>query len=195
LLNRVLPSVSSPALFGGVDGFFLPILHGLTGTVLIDQPLSAYRLHGSNDYSTLPSLHGLFAAHPKAHAQQSASYLRMMTWLVDHLDDVVLMTGENRYWHVLMTAAATHPYPRDAFSHSEFQDALARQYPRLVELFGELVVFSQLRIHMRFSDYLKIVRTSHKRRFMATAIGRAFSLEIARKGWRLYKTLSLKRAL
>ena len=91
LLDRVRPDPAS-ALFGGVDGFFLPILHALTGTVLIDQPLSAYRLHGSNDYSTLPSLQGLLSAHPKVKAQSFSSYLRMLTWLVDHLDDVVLMT-------------------------------------------------------------------------------------------------------
>ena len=65
LLNRVLPTGPSPALFGGVDGFFLPILHALTGSILIDLPLSAYRVHDSNDYSTLPSLAGIFSSQPK----------------------------------------------------------------------------------------------------------------------------------
>jgi glycosyltransferase involved in cell wall biosynthesis len=189
LLNRVLPTESSPTLFGGVDGFFLPILHALNGSVLIDQPLSAYRLHDSNDHSDLPRLHGLFSARPKAHVQAFASYLRMMTWLVDHLDDVVLMTGENRYWQILATAEATHSSRREAFSHPQFRAALARRYSRLVELFGELRVFHQLRQRMRFSDYLKIVLASRRRTFPAASISRAFSLEIARKGWLIYKKL------
>jgi glycosyltransferase involved in cell wall biosynthesis len=192
LLDRIRPTDPSPALFGGVDGFFLPILHALTGTILIDQPLSAYRLHGSNDYSTLPSLQGLLSAHPKVKAQSFSSYLRMLTWLVDHLDAVVLMTGAERYWQVLATASATHPYARDAFAHPEFQAALARRYSRLVELFGELRVFQELRRRLLFLEYLKIVLAARGRTFPIAELSRAFSLEIVRKGSLLYKLLYKK---
>jgi glycosyltransferase involved in cell wall biosynthesis len=193
LLNRVLPTEPSPALFGGVDGFFLPILHALTGSILIDMPLSAYRVHDSNDYSTLPSLFGIFSSQPNGNKTQRITYLRMMTWLVDHFDDVVLMTGESRYWQVLNSAMGTHPYPRDAFSDPHFQAGLARCYRRLVELYGEFRVFGQLRRYMRFSEYLKIVLASRRFRFAFAAIGSTSSLEIARNFWRLYKVIRLKQ--
>ena len=56
LLERIRPNNSSSSLFGGLDSFFLPILHALTGSILIDQQLSAYRVHGTNDHSALPGL-------------------------------------------------------------------------------------------------------------------------------------------
>jgi glycosyltransferase involved in cell wall biosynthesis len=190
LLDRIRPTDPSPAMFGGVDGFFLPILHALTGTLLIDQPLSAYRLHGSNDFSTLPSLTGILSAHPKVKAQSFGSYLRMLTWLVDHLDEVVLMTGANRYWQVLRTAAATHPLAREAFSQPEFKAALARRYPRLVELFGELHVFRELRGRVLFLEYLDIVLAAPRRAFPAAPLCRALCREVVRKSWLLYKKIA-----
>jgi glycosyltransferase involved in cell wall biosynthesis len=184
LLDRIRPSDSSPAIFGGVDGFFLPILHALTGTILIDQPLSAYRVHGSNDFSTLPSLQGLMTENAKVKVQSFSTYIRMLTWLIDHLDDVVLMTGAERYWQVLDTASSTQPYAQKAFAHP-LQAALARRYSRLLELFGELRVFQELRKRLLFSEYLKIVLAARGRTLSIAERIRAFSLEIVR----LYKKI------
>ncbi len=189
LLDRIRPSDTSPALFGGVDGFFLPIFHALTGMILIDQPLSAYRLHGANDYSMLPSLHGLLTAHPKVKAQSFGSYLRMLTWIVDHLDDVVLMTGPNRYWQVIETVSATHPFAREAFSRPELEATLARRYSRLVELFGEFRVFRELRRRLPFPEYLQIVLAARHRAFPVADLSRALIREIARKSYYVYKKL------
>jgi hypothetical protein len=172
----------------------LPILHALTGTILIDQPLSAYRLHGNNDYSTLPSLQNLLSAHPKVKEQSFRSYVRMLTWLVDHLDDIVLMTGAERYWQVLVTTSATHPYARDAFMLREFQAALARRYSRLVELFGELRVFQELRQRLLFLEYLKILLAARGRQFPIAELCHAFSREIVRKGSLLSKKIVSTRS-
>ena len=195
LLARVRPIDPSPVLFGGVDGFFLPILHALTGTILIDQPLSAYRLHGNNDHSTLPSLQGVLSADPKAEAQSFNSYRRMLTWVIDQLDAVVLMTGPHRYWQVLASAASTDPRIREVFAHPEIQLAFARRYSRLVELFGESRVFHELRRRLSFFEYLKIVLAVRERALPIAEIGRAFSLEIARKSRRLFKRRPDKNSL
>jgi glycosyltransferase involved in cell wall biosynthesis len=195
LFDRIRPTIDpSPTLFGGVDGFFLPILHALTGTILIDQPLSAYRLHGSNDYSALPKLQGISSAHPNGNAQWFNTYLRTLTWLVDHVDDIVRMTGTEKYWQVLDTVSATHPNPRDAFAHPKFQAALARLYSRLVALFGEQRLFQELRRRLLFSEYLRIVVAASGRKFPIAEFSRAFSQEIARKG-RLLSFKSRKQRL
>jgi glycosyltransferase involved in cell wall biosynthesis len=189
LLDRTRPDSVSPALFGGVDGFFLPILHALTGALLIDQPLSAYRLHGANDYSTLPSLHGLLSAHPKVAAQSFASYLRMMLWIVNHVDDVVLMTGPNRYWQVVDTCSATHPWARKAFSHPDFKAMLAKRYSRLVGLFGELSVFNELRRRLLFSEYLQIILSARGPALPIAELIRTLARETYRKSKLAYKKL------
>lgn len=192
LLDRTRPSDTSTALFGGVDGFFLPILHALTGTLLIDQHLSAYRVHGANDHSTLPSLHGVLSRSAKVEAQSFGSYVRMLTWIVDHVDDVVVLTGVNRYWQVLDTCCGTHPWARKAFLLPLFQTTLANRYSRLVELFGERHVFSELRHRLLFSEYLKIARAGRHSRLPAAALSRALGRELTRKSRLLYKRIFSK---
>jgi Glycosyl transferase family 2 len=189
LLDRIQPSDTSSALFGGVDGFFLPILHALTGTLLIDQHLSAYRVHGANDHSTLPSLQGILSRSSKVEAQSFASYVRMLTWIVDHVDDVILMTGSNRYWQVLDTCAATHPWSRQAFLLPAFQATLAKRYPRLVELFGERRVFRELRRRVLFPEYLQIVLAEVRPAFPVVELSRALAREFFRKGHLFCKKL------
>ena len=191
LLERIRPADPSSALFGGVDGFFLPILHALTGSILIDQPLSAHRLHDSNDFSMLPSLQGLSSEHPKIRTQSFNTYLRMLTWLVDHLENVVLMAGAERYWQIVAIASATsRHHARAAFTHPEFQTVLVRRYPRLVKLFGELRIFQELRRRLLFLEYVKIVLAARGHTFPIGELSRAFLREISGRGWLLYKKMN-----
>jgi glycosyltransferase involved in cell wall biosynthesis len=189
LLDRIRPVGLSPALFGGVDSFFLPILHALTGTILIDQPLSAYRLHGNNESSTLPSLHGVLGPNPRATTQKFISYRRMLIWLVDHVDDVVILAGKDRFWEIFARAAATQLDGRQAFSSPEFQEAVAQKYLRLVDLYGEVRVFQELRQRLLFPEYLKIVLAARGRSLSIGELSRGLSREIMRKGRVLYQKI------
>jgi glycosyltransferase involved in cell wall biosynthesis len=189
LLDRIRPTdPSSPALLGGVDGFYLPILHALTGTILIDQPLSAYRLHGANDYSILPSIHGLVTERPSVKSQSFNTYLRMLTWLVDHFEEIVQIAGEDKYWKIFATVSASNgpkSYARNAFANDTFRAALSRQYCGLVKLFGEQRMFRELRQRLSFLDYLKVVRDS-RGRFPVSELSRACLRETARRGRLVY---------
>jgi glycosyltransferase involved in cell wall biosynthesis len=187
LLDRIRPTDASPAMFGGVDAFYLPILHALTGSLLIDQPLSAYRLHGSNDFSVLPSLNGIRGEHPRVAARSLATYVRMVSWLIDHLDEVLSIASAHRYWQILETAMSTNSYSPQIFSRPEFKTLLIRRYPQFVEVFGESRVFRELRRRMRFTDCLKLMLAARGRAFPVAEVGRALSSEIMRNSWRLYK--------
>jgi glycosyltransferase involved in cell wall biosynthesis len=192
LLDRVRPAESPAVLFGGVDGFFLPILHALTGTILINRPLSAYRVHDGNNYAALPSLHGLERANSKVRVQIIAAHLRIAACLIDKLDDIVLMSGVERYWDVFASAMAARPLARETFSHREFKAALVRRYRRLVDLFGEYRVFHELRKRLLFSEYLEVLLAANKRRFPVADVCRAAFRELTRKSRLLYqKVLSL----
>lgn len=54
ILNLLRPPKGTPVPMGGVDAYFLIASHALTGTTVIDLPLSAYRMHGENDYIRTP---------------------------------------------------------------------------------------------------------------------------------------------
>jgi hypothetical protein len=159
---------------------------------LIDQALSAYRLHGANDYSTLPSLHGLLSANPKVEAQSFASYLRMLRWIVDHVDDVVLLTGPSRYWQILDTCSAVHAWARKAFLQPEFKTTLAKRYSRLVELLGESSVFRELRRRLLFLEYLQIIIAAREHTLPIAELTRAFVREFRRKSQLLLQEFNLK---
>jgi glycosyltransferase involved in cell wall biosynthesis len=180
LLDRIRPSGSSSSLFGGVDSFYLPIIHALTGSILIDQQLSAYRVHSANDHSALPGLRNVWHMHSKGEALSLASYSRMLCWIIDHVDDVVLMT-KHRYWQVFNTAVSTDWRVREALLQPEFRATLARRYLRLVELFGESQVFRELRKLLLFSEYLNIIRAADQRGFPLAAFSRSLTRESARK--------------
>ena len=74
---------------------------------------------------------------------------------------------------------------REEFSRPELKAVLARQYPRLVELFGGRRVYRELRRHMRFSDLLEVVLAARKRQFPIADFGGALSWEIIRAMRRL----------
>lgn len=181
LLDHIRPQ-PLPTLFGGADSFFLPILHALTGSLLIDQQLSAYRVHGSNDHSALPGFRGIRHMHPKGAALSFTSYIRMLSWLIDHVDDVVFMTGADRYWQVLDTAISTDWRAQEAFSQPEFKVVLARRYGRLIDIFGESQAFRWLRRWLPFSKCLEIVRAANENVFPLVEYARATSREIGMRG-------------
>lgn len=187
LLERIRPD-PLPTLFGGADSFFLPILHALTGSLLIDQQLSAYRVHGSNDHSALPGLRGIWHMHPKGEALSFGSYLRMLSWLIEHVDEVIAMTGANRYWQVFDIASSTDHRAREAFSRLEFRAAVAARYQRLVEIFGEFQIFCHLRKRLSFHEYLEVLRAARNGAIPLPEYGRVISREIARNGSHLYNT-------
>ncbi len=193
LLDRIRPTDATPTLFGGVDGFYLPILHALTGVLLIDLPLSAYRLHASNDNSVFPSLSGVSGRHPRAVAPSLATYVRMISWVIDCPDEVLLAGIRHRYWQVLEIVASTDPCASTVFSLPELQAIFARRFPQLVDVYGELRVFYELRRRVGFRDYVKVVLAARPRASLFAQVGRAVSLELALNGWRLGNRLRLIR--
>ena len=168
-------------MLGAADAFFLPIIHALTGSVLIDQSLSAYRLHGANIHSALPGFDGMANTNVRVRVESFNSYLRVLSWLIDHVDDVVLMSGIGKYWQLFNTVTSTHSRTREACSRSEFKAVMARRYLRFVDLFGEFQVFCELRKRLLFPEYLDVLRVAHGRALPIVEFSRAFFRETVRK--------------
>jgi glycosyltransferase involved in cell wall biosynthesis len=158
LLERLRPRLASPKAFGGVDGFYLPVLHAVTGTNLIDLPLSAYRLHGKNDFSRLPALMYMRTGHAKAEAQSAAVSRLVLISLIDGFDN--LPTDRERLWTILEVAASNRMFA--PFNDAEIKAAFGRQYPALVRHFGERRAIRELRRWMTYRDLLEIALRSRR---------------------------------
>ena len=82
LLQRVRPSKLGPTVLGGVDGYFTPLLYAMNGVLLINLPLSLYRIHGINDYSTMPELNGMRIGTTRGEIQGDKVLLLVFEFLI-----------------------------------------------------------------------------------------------------------------
>jgi hypothetical protein len=187
LMERILPSVSTETVFGGVDGYFTPILHAITGTNLIDRLLNAYRVHGANDFSMLPGLVGVNSSYGQAESRSYATAKLTLVSLIDKVDELLKTAPENRFWQILDVVASTSK-GRRMFSESEIKKALIGQYRQLAGLFGEQTLIRELRQRMPWNDCLEIVRAVQNGKNFLSAILCLASAELHRKFHRIRKT-------
>ena len=81
--------IHAPALatfVSNADTFMNIAINAFVGSVLIDKPLSAYRLHSRNNFSTGPSLNN-FANYAKSNDAASRSALLIVEYVLDNLKD------------------------------------------------------------------------------------------------------------
>jgi glycosyltransferase involved in cell wall biosynthesis len=187
LMERILPSVSTETVFGGVDGYFTPILHAITGTNLIDRLLNAYRVHGANDFSMLPGLVGVNSSYGQAESRSYATAKLTLVSLIDKVDELLKTAPANRFWQILDVVASTSK-GRRMFSESEIKKALIGQYRQLAGLFGEQTLIRELRHRMPWNDCLEIVRAVQNGKNFLSAILCLASAELHRKFHRIRKT-------
>lgn len=167
MLLRLRPLVPpGTPIFGGVDGYFLPMLHAISGTHLINLPLSTYRIHGSNDFSTDASVANGMVATEKGVAQAYNIHRLSLISLFARYDDLPIWRPN--FWTVLRTLLANY-YLRDALDDPSVLAAIADCFPSLVETFDEKTTLDEL--------YQIMGRKRMARLLSATAHGRA--------GWRV----------
>lgn len=83
-----------------VDGYLLPFCHALGGSALIDYPLSAYRIHGSNNYAKREVLGGV----PNETAQLAARNLQRshatVAYILDDAERFNWLAGK-QFWSLI----------------------------------------------------------------------------------------------
>ncbi len=183
LLMRLAPPTRPPEIFGGVDGFFLPIVHAITGTHFIDRPLSAYRHHAANDHSVLPSLVGVRSGTPEAEKRGAATLRLALATLIDGFDSMPIYAA--RLWEVLAVVASTDE-PSRPFGHPDVKAAFQRQYSSLARKFGERVVLDKLRNWLALRECVEIASAARKDRSRLRTIRKVLSVEFqrTRRRWR-----------
>ena len=110
LLQRVRPSKLGPTVLGGVDGYFTPLLYAMNGVLLINLPLSLYRIHGINDYTTMPEIHGLRTGTKRGEIQGDKMILLVFEFLISDFDRAIEIVFPGRYWEILdiVTSVSRH---------------------------------------------------------------------------------------
>jgi hypothetical protein len=167
LLQRVRPSKLGPSVFGGVDGYFTPLLNAMTGTLLINLPLSLYRIHGSNDYSTMPEIHGLRMGTERGEIQGDKVLLLVFEFLISDFDRAAEIVHPGRFWEILDVVASTSRHAdwlrsvngrRGALiGHPGVKNLLNANFVRLADVFGRQQVIEELANRMGRKDVLEIM--------------------------------------
>jgi len=185
LLHRVRPKTDSAPIFGGLDSFFLPIVHAITGSNLIDRPLSAYRVHENNNYSSLPHLTGRArTGKPRAEARNVAVLSLLVRSVIEDCESMPFAIGE--LWDVLDVVASSDQIMRP-FEDPEVQAVLSRRFEELVRQFGERRVLSELRRRLGFRDCMRILFAARTGALPLAAIAQAASMEISTRVQRRLK--------
>jgi glycosyltransferase involved in cell wall biosynthesis len=156
LLERFRPGLASKAIFGGVDGYFCPLINAVTGTLLIHIPLSLYRIHGTNDYANLPSLVHIRTGTARGEEQGENILLLIFSFLIGELDRALTAIPPGNYWAVLDNVASMS-VSNNFFQHPGVKDLLTEHFHKLCEIFGRRATVLHLRSRMPSSDSLKIV--------------------------------------
>lgn len=191
LMELVRPVVSGKVQLGGVDAYFNPFIHALSGTALIDLPLSTYRIHGQNDYTVRPMMHGIQTGTRKAELVSLEVRKLLMATVLARADTVSWIMGPDRFWTAFDTMPNRLGRELSAF-HAGLVDAFAQNYGLLKDVFGEQELMAQLRQRLTHRDFRRLIRKVYDDR-VPLATGRiVVKTEIARHARRALRRI--KRA-
>jgi hypothetical protein len=155
------------------------------GSNLIDQPLSAYRVHDRNTYSSLPHLAGRTSTgNPRAQARNIAVLGLLVSSVIDGCETMPFRIGD--LWDVLDVVASSDRTARP-FEDSQVQAALSRRFEELVRHFGKRRVLRELSRRLGFRACMRIVFAARKRALPLATIAQAASMEISTRAQRMLK--------
>ncbi len=137
----------------GTDLYFAFGCSGLSGSVLIDEPLFAYRIHGGNIFTARAQLDRTLNFTPGGHGDNN---IRAQLYLVDHLVSRAARFTPNLILRFNLVALLFKVDCRDVGAHlprwarrSRAAQAVARDYENFAEVMGRplarlvLVVFAR----------------------------------------------------
>ena len=137
------------------DNFLNPLCHAFGGSALIEQPLSAYRVHGANYYNERESLTG-------AHNASAGAVRRSLEESLETFDIFLEKTAiywpvlRDRFWSVFDQLSGDFREPNShLLSAPEVFRVLSERYQTLTGFFGETVVQQELRAQAHVRGFLR----------------------------------------
>ena len=189
LMELARPALPNDVWLGGVDAYFNSFVHVLTGTGIIDQQLSAYRIHGANDYSLRPMVTIIRSGSEESDARAIEVRQLLCRTLLERCRQVDFVLNGDRFWTALDVIPCCFGRELAAF-HARLADAFAANFPALCAVFGEKRVIMELRQRLTHADFRGLMAKAHGGRIPIATRRRMTSVEVSRQGRRLRGVLA-----
>ena len=161
ILELVHPSNRRRTWMRAVDNFLNPLCHVFGGSALIDEPLSAYRVHGSNYYSQREVLPGVHSGSAEAMRRTRENNIETLEVF---LEKAVAYSAilQDRFWPAFDQLSSDLRGP-DGLLLPEpgLLTTLSNNYETLRDIFGEADADHALRSRLTSSDFYVVIRRGH----------------------------------
>jgi uncharacterized protein (TIGR01627 family) len=152
------------------DNFLNPLCHAVGGSVLINLPLSAYRVHGANYYNERESLAG-------AHNASAEAVRRSLEEGLETFDIFLERTAiywpilRDRFWQVFDQLSSDFRGPTGHLNSApEVLAVLSVRYRALVDVLGESTVQDEFRWRLTPADFYRVLRRAQGGAFPSLAL-------------------------
>ena len=159
-LKLILPDAARLQGHVNLDGYFCPILHLMTGSVVICRRLSAYRIHGRNTWAGAPSMNGVG---DHRHKKPRTSELALLHSIFSRAGTFNLILAGDRFWPTIDLLCAIYGMtPRAYFARIEVQRVVADNFHSLIEMRGARALIVELSNRLDFRCISRLMRMAYK---------------------------------
>ena len=160
------------------DGHFSRLAHWISGTAIISQTLSAYRVHGENYFSRQPSINGVISGSGPALKNFTHRRREMLRVLLERQGELVKLIGSKLYWGLLTKVSNIQPTGWKKELKKDFIiERLANVTPDMLRLHGNGVAIKELRKLIPFRTLRRILKQAHGGR-IPSAVSRALTMRL-----------------
>ena len=162
-LDVTLPQVSRLTLHVGFEGYFCPILHLMTGSALICRPLSAYRIHGRNTFSSAPSMRAARITRGVQSKGPSVQKLAVLHTILSRADTFDVIFAGDRFWSTIDLLPRLYGTTRRAyFANNEVREVIAENFHSLIKARGARTLITELAQRLDFRSISGLLRTAYE---------------------------------
>ena len=159
ILDFIRPRGSEGPLFGGVDSYFNQFCHIVNGTLLIDRPLSSYRIHGRNDFTRFVRFgSGVHHGNPAAEARNQQIRKMVIATAMERITEIEWFFNDRgvRFWHAFDTIPSRVGKELRAF-HVGLADDFIANFDKFLQAFGPRRLFRELRWRLPRREFARVV--------------------------------------
>ena len=144
-----------------VDNFLNPLCHVFGGSALIDEALSAYRVHGSNYYSQREVLPGVQSGSAEAMRRTKENSIETLDVFLERAATYSSIL-QDRFWPAFDQLSSDLRGPNGLLlSEPGLLTTLSDNYATLRETFGESDAEHALRSRLSSPDFYAVIRRGH----------------------------------
>jgi glycosyl transferase family 2 len=183
-LELALPEVSQFRSRVGFEGYFCAILHLMAGSALICRPLSAYRIHGQNDFGSSPSMNAVRLQQRYEDMRPGIQQLAVLRTILSRAQAFDSPLAGDGFWsRIDLLSGIEGLGPQAYFAQNTVQQVLAENFRSLLATRGARTLLSEMCDRLP-PDAVRRVMSRAYERSVPLSLRWALAKESARR-WRL----------